>query len=221
MADGIAEIISEISSLSADHWPLDLSSAGYQTHYVDISRTAVQAGLYSGILLKTNIENARSSYELITEWQLLDDCLNVKIHNLYCSKGGKDNPAFAGVFLSRLQNFLQQHDKEARTAAECRYNPSQIELSAVSDDAEISSRGGYVWALQGMDFRSDAELAEKRTAFHKYALKNGVTLAAADMKLFKHPFHFAVFDCGVNVTDKFGKSVPLGKGFMLDTVWAG
>ncbi len=211
----------EISPFAAQNWPLDLSAEGYKTSYTDISRTVVQAGLYSGILLKTDITNDRSSYEVITEWQLLDGRLNVKIHNLYCHQGGGENPPFAGIFLSRLRTFLRQQDKEMRTPAECRYDPSQIELSAVSNNEEISTRGSYVWALQGMDFRSDGEMAKMRADFQKFASKNGVTLATADLKLFKYPFHFAMFDCGVRVKDKHNGSSPLGKAFMLNNIWAG
>lgn len=210
---------SEIDPQAAAAWPLNLSEAGFKTVYTDIASTTSQAGLIAGLVLKTTISDKTSSYELTSNWQLFDGQLTINIDKLQRLSGNGEGKPFAGILLAKMQNFILIHDKESRLEHEARYDPSLITLEATSNNSKASSRGGYVWALQGFDFAQKEDLQTMQTAFRAYAAKQGVALATADMKHFKYPFHFAVFDCGIKVRDKFGQSSGLGKAFMLLSKW--
>lgn len=214
----INEFFEDLLPQARKKWPFDFRSHGYHTQIerADIRPDSVTC--LPALILQMVVSNAVEEFQLKSKVMMEFDRICLRIENVYRSKGWQSTN-FGSLLLDKLQGFIEAEDK----ARGKNFAPSEIciEASSQMEDPDILICGGYVWANHGFDFSDRAELEQARSAFKAFAAKQNVKIADKDLELFTKPCHFASFDCGVSVKNKFGKPTYLGKAFLLEYTWNG
>lgn len=210
-------MLPQISPQAQEKWPLDFADCGYQTVYKKIERSILyrmpQDYDLEGIQLQTEVYNQQERYFLDQSYYLDDGQIIIHLNNLYRMQGhAKSN--FATTVTKKLQDFIDAQDlkREDRKSY-----PSHVLLEATSnnDQSGIASSGGYIWANQGFDFSSAEECQKVREHFQSFLRRQGINFEDKDLSYLKKPVHFAAFDSGNLVKDKFGRLTRIGKAFLL------
>ncbi len=211
-----------LSPEARQKWPFDFSAEGYATSYqqaVFLPPRDVLREPGEGMKISAVISNDHESFFMERGFYFFDDQLTVELKHLYRIGFGKPGN-FAALAVRKFKDFIDAYDA---SRPDGKTDPSKLELEAVSnnDRSHTAALGGYVWANTGFEFK-DADSRERlRHRFQLFAGSHGVGISDADMKYFTQPCHFAAFDCGRSVTDKFGHQSSLGKAFMLFESWNG
>lgn len=215
----VNEFFEELAPGAAEAWPFDFSSEGYSVSYQKASFYSRQAGMEHWLRLSLDVFRGEEEAYFIKADILMDcDKLKIRVENLYRIKGALSSN-FGNTFIKKMKNFIEAQDK----ARGKNFDASEIVFEAASrnDRTRQADCGGYVWANQGLDFANEEELRNTREHFASYAGRNGVKIDKNDLKYFTKPCHFAAFNCGISIKDKFGKGTYLGKAFLLLHSWEG
>lgn len=213
----IEDLFASVAPQAMPLWPLEYPEAGYKTEYLQVSLANESENpafaVFYGLKIQARLSNDKESLIAAQSFFNDDGVLTVRLENLYREQG-KDNSRIGRLMIAKLQAFLRAQDKAWGNSGS---NVSVLEVTATSnnDASRMANRGGYVWAKQGFDFSSPAELQNIRRHFNDYCAQHQVALSPSELKLFTKPCHFAAFDCGVKVRDKFGDDSSLGKAFLL------
>lgn len=212
----VEEVLSPLSEEACKNWIFDFSKEGYKTKYLSIEKGTIRrAGGLScdAISFTAEVGNEQEAFKIARTVYMDDEQVFIHLDNIHRTRGnGKTN--FAWKSVKKLKTFINAQDKKR---PDKNFLPSEIILEATSnnDKSGIASVGGYVWAVNGFDFASAEELMYVRKHFQCFARSKGVEIENEDLKYFTKPAHFASFHCGKLIKDKFGRSVHLGKAFLL------
>ena len=218
----IDDFFSPLNEETKQKWPFDFSKEGYQTTYQQAVFLPPRDCLRDpgeGIKISAVIRSSQESFFMERGFYLYDDQLTIELKHLYRVGFGNPNN-FAYKAVCKFKDFIDAYDA---SRPDGKTDPSKLELEAVSnaDKSNIAALGGYVWANMGFEFKDKNECYVLQQRFKAFAKHHSIDICQADLKYFTQPCHFAAFDCGIKVTDKFGHSSSLGKAFMLFESWKG
>ena len=101
-----------------------------------------------------------------------------------------------------LENFCRTHDI---------WTIKNLASSIVTEDHEKREIGAYVWAQYGYEYDQPEEILELRNKLTDFAQTRQVILP--DISMLNRPIDFA----RLTGTDADGKSIPIGKDFLINT----
>ena len=214
----INEFFEDLLPPAKEAWPFDFSKEGYVVAYTSANFKFEQCGMLKCFETIVEISNEKEKFIMQSSISLDCEVINLTLETVYRIKGNKSNN-FGNIVLSKFKKFIDLQDKARGKNPEA----SKILIHAASDKDKngVELYGGYIWANQGMDFLDNKELEYTRTHFKSFAAKQGVEISDKDLSLFTKPCHFAAFNCGVRVKNKFGKDNSLGKAFLYLHSWQG
>ncbi len=188
--------------MKASDWPYDFSRQGIKT---DISHLKLVPGRFVFFKMKTQDASGQALTKEIGRFFRLGDSCGA---NIYASSVRR-NPDYTGPvrvapLLQKAQKDFLKREKEHHG----RDHRVTMEASSLKHKGMV---GGYVWAMNGVDFSHEYKekaLPALRRKFQEFLKTQGITLSDKDMKAFQKPCHFAAFDAGGAQTCK-GRPSPL------------
>lgn len=224
--DRVNELLEDLAPQALEVWPFDFSADGYTTTYQKLETGYNQGEDFAGdistliagqkrLTIAAEIANQDQKMFFRASLSMCDEQVTVKLENLYRLEGNSRSN-FGNLMIKNFTRFIEAQD-QSRPKREAKSLPSELLVSATSnsDKSNIASCGGYVWAIQGFDFADNQELEAVRQHFKSFAASHKVEMTDIALACFTKPCHFAFFDCGIRVEDKYGLPATLGKAFML------
>lgn len=194
-------------------WPLDFEKDGVKTEYLCAHIMPDKFGIYEEIHLDTRFSLKDCKY-VISEKISAEEGLEIEFNSIIRQGREKDeSDKFIYALLNKHHKFLKKY----ATENDVDLQDTKMKIHAHSGSVEgVNTVGGYVWATYGFEFSNENELEDARKAFKRFASNHDVEIADKDLKYFKYPCHFAVFDAGEKVDGN-----TLGKAFLLQYEWYG
>lgn len=197
-----------------DDWPIAVVDDKYEENYLSVKVRTDCLRLIEELHTTVDFCSENNSFLIDEKFSCNDDMLDIEIDSVL-AKGKKDEESSKFVY-----KILQKHRKFMdKIVSLGKIDSRDVNLnihahSGISNG--VKTRGGYVWATYGFDFKSKDELMTARKSFQSFAQKNNVEISDADIKHFQYPCHFAAFAVGEGEKRK-----ELGKEFLLQHSWFG
>jgi len=209
----LAEFFQNFHGLD-DDWPIACIDDRYKEDYLSAKAHSDYLRLTEELHTAVNFHSEKNSFLVEENFSYSEDMLDIELDSVM-ARGKKDDKSsqFVYKFLQRHRKFM---DKLVSTG---KIDPRDVTLNIHAHSGVASgvmTRGGYVWATYGFDFKSKNELMTARKAFQNFAQKNNIAISDSDMKHFKYPCHFAAFCVGDAENRK-----EIGKEFLLQYDWFG
>ena len=215
----LTEFFSAVPEDVQKQWPFDFSDKGYRTSYEQALIVSEQMGFVRRLHLRAQIANAEESF-FVSRKIWFDDGRLIFVHDSLCREKGAGGTNFAGLLMTRTQDFLRSYDKTRKIRYKNEHSEILVQARSIPK-GKMPVFGGYIWANQGFDFQNKSDLPRFRSIFKQFLAGYGVSMDAGDLKKFTKPCHFAAFGCGIGARDGEGRPVHLGKAFLLEQTWFG